>query len=203
MRNVVHRFAREVQLTTDRRIACLADDGGRSDISALLRGLAEQTAEKFGAITQFLQRQPYFVPLLSSEFQEFPAGARIIEEGDGRNTDFVSLLLAGEVRIETTLNPGLDPQTFDVMGPGTVMGVVGFMDGLPRWGSHTALSPIVCAILTRSRLKALIEDDPMLGAKFLLAMAQKLAEVQRDQIARLKVYAQINRSLQDEIRETP
>jgi len=128
-----------------------------------------------------------------------PSGSVLIEERDGRATDFMLVLLSGEVRVETTVNPGIEPEVFAVRTAGVAMGAAGFMDGRPRWGTHLALTPVRCLKITRAGLASLVDEDAQAGARLLLVIGRMMAGVQREQIDRIKVSARIGRSLQEQI----
>ena len=106
---------------------------------------------------------------------------------------------SGEVRVETTVNPGVEPEVFAVRTAGVAMGAAGFMDGRPRWGTHQAVTPVRCLKITRTGLASLVGSDPQVGARLLLVIGRMMAGVQREQIDRIKVSARIGRSLQEQI----
>ena len=139
------------------------------------------------------------IALQHLEVVSIPAGSLLIEERDDRATDFMLVLLSGEVRVETTVNPGVEPEVFAVRTAGVAMGAAGFMDGRPRWGTHQAVTPVRCLKITRTGLASLVGSDPQVGARLLLVIGRMMAGVQREQIDRIKVSARIGRSLQEQI----
>src|SRR4051812_30539377 len=93
------------------------------------------------------------------------AGTTFIREGDAERTDFMLLVLAGEVTVETIVVSRTAPITVTVLGPGSLIGEMGLIDGAPRSASCTALTNLRCAVLTRSSLNRLIENEPCTAAK--------------------------------------
>src|SRR5688500_10862476 len=83
---------------------------------------------------------------------KIPEGQTFIREGDVDDTDFMLLLLDGEVAIETIVVSRTEPTTVSVLGPGSLIGEMGLLDGAPRSASCIAMSNVRCAILTREAL---------------------------------------------------
>jgi CRP/FNR family cyclic AMP-dependent transcriptional regulator len=86
-----------------------------------------------------------------------------------------------------------------VLGPGSLIGEMGLLDGAPRAASCVALTDVSAAILTRSALANLINDDPGIGAKLMIAISQRLAERLRESGQKLRAYTQLTRAMQEEI----
>lgn len=135
----------------------------------------------------------YMRPQLISE------GTVFIREGDTMNTGFMALVLVGEVVVENYVVNRVSPITLTVLGPGSMHGELGLMDGLPRSASCTASSDLTCAILTRIDLLRLVEKDPVIGAKLIIAMAMRTGERLRENTQKLKKYAQLTKAMQQEI----
>src|SRR5438105_9388692 len=98
-------------------------------------------------------------------------GTTFIREGDGESTDFMLLVLDGEVTIETIVVSRTAPITVTVLGPGSLIGEMGLVDGAPRSASCTALTHLRCAMLTRAALNQLLDDEPRTAAKLILAIS--------------------------------
>jgi CRP/FNR family cyclic AMP-dependent transcriptional regulator len=65
-------------------------------------------------------------------------GVTFIKEGDTEDTDFMLLVLDGEVMIESIVVSRTEPITVTVLGPGSLIGEMGLLDGEPRSASCTA-----------------------------------------------------------------
>lgn len=122
-----------------------------------------------------------------------------IREGDSRDTGFMLLLLDGEVTVENIVVSRLDPITITVLGPGSLIGELGLVDGEPRYASCIASTPVRCVVLTRAALQKLITDHPAVAAKLLLAMSMRIAKRLRDNTDKLKMYVQLTQAMQQEL----
>ena len=135
----------------------------------------------------------YMRPLRISE------GTTFIREGDTSHTNFMLLLLDGQVTIETIVVSRTQPITVTVLGPGSLIGEMGLLDGEPRSASCTAMSELRCAILSRSALNQLLKDHPRTAAKLMMAISLRIAERMRESQDKLKLYAQLTQAMQEEI----
>ncbi|MDP2066338.1 MAG: cyclic nucleotide-binding domain-containing protein [Burkholderiaceae bacterium] len=126
-------------------------------------------------------------------------GTTFIQEGDAESTDFMLLVLDGDVTVETIVVSRTQPVTVNVLGPGSLIGEMGLLDGEPRSASCTAATDLRCAILTRSALKKLLADDPKTAAKLLLAISLRIAARMRETADKVKLYAQLTQAMQQEI----
>jgi CRP/FNR family transcriptional regulator, cyclic AMP receptor protein len=125
-------------------------------------------------------------------------GNTFIAEGDER-TDFMVLVLEGDVTVESLVVSRVSPVTVTVLGPGSLIGEMGLVDGEPRSASCTAASDLRTAILTRESLEELIQDEPAVGAKLMMAVSLRIAARMRDTADKLKLYAQLVQAMQQEI----
>ena len=128
-----------------------------------------------------------------------PADTTFIKEGDAADEGFMALLLEGEVVVESITVSRTEPLTIRVLGPGSLVGEVGLVDEEPRSASCTTSADSLCAILTREAFKALINEEPRIGSKLLLAIAARLAERLRDNARKLRLYAKLAKAMQMEI----
>lgn len=128
-----------------------------------------------------------------------PADTTFIQEGDSADEGFMALLLEGEVVVESVTVSRTEPLTIRVLGAGSLVGEVGLVDREPRSASCTTSADSLCAILTRDALEALINEEPRIGAKLLLAIAARLAERLRDNARKLRLYAKLAKAMQLEI----
>lgn len=131
--------------------------------------------------------------------EKVDAGETFITEGDADNTGFMVLLLAGEVLVESITVSSTTPVTISVLGPGSLIGEMGILDTGPRSASCTASTNIQCAVLTREALESLIAEQPAIGAKFLLAISARIAERYRDTQKKLKLFARLASTMQQEL----
>ena len=131
--------------------------------------------------------------------QFIPEGTMFIREGDTEDTGFMVLVLDGEVTVENIVVSRVSPITVTVLGPGSMHGELGLIDGLPRSASCTASSELRCAILTREGMLQLLKDDPRIGAKLMMAIAMRIGERLRDNTEKLKKYVQLTKTMQQEI----
>ena len=130
-----------------------------------------------------------------------PEGRTFIKEGDTESTDFMLLVLDGEVTIENIVVSRTEPITVTVLGPGNLIGEMGLLDGAPRSASCTAMTDVRCAILTRDSLNQLLKDDPSTAAKLMMAISMRIAERMRESQEKLKLYAQLTQAMNEEIAE--
>jgi CRP/FNR family cyclic AMP-dependent transcriptional regulator len=127
------------------------------------------------------------------------AGAVIIQEGEVKQTDYMLLVLEGDIAVENEL-PGLhESMVVNIMGPGHLIGEMGVLDGAPRSATCIANTDIAAAVLSRTALMRLLKDDPKLGARLLLAISKRMADRLRETTRKLKTFAQMNKALQQEL----
>jgi CRP/FNR family transcriptional regulator, cyclic AMP receptor protein len=132
---------------------------------------------------------------------KIPEGVTFISEGDTEDTDFMLLVLDGEVTVETIVVSRTAPITVSVLGPGSLIGEMGLLDGAPRSASCIAMSEVRCAILTRDALNQLLNDDPRTAAKLMMAISLRIAQRMRESQEKLKLYAQLTQAMNEEINE--
>jgi len=127
------------------------------------------------------------------------AGSVIIQEGEVKQTDYMLLVLEGDIAVENEL-PGLhENMVVNIMGPGHLIGEMGMIDGAPRSATCTANTDIAAAVLSRTALMRLLKEDPRLGTRLLLAISKRMADRLRETTRKLKTFAQMNRALQQEL----
>jgi len=129
----------------------------------------------------------------------FEVGTVFIQEGDKNNTDYMVLVLDGEVTVESIVVSRTTPVTTAVLGAGSVLGEMGIVDGEPRSATCTATSKVRAAIFTRAALEKLITEQPAIGAKFMMSISLRIAERLRDTADKLKLYTQLTQAMQQEI----
>jgi CRP-like cAMP-binding protein len=127
------------------------------------------------------------------------AGTVIIQEGEVKQTDYMLLVLEGDIAVENEL-PGLhESMVVNIMGPGHLIGEMGVLDGAPRSATCIANTDIAAAVLSRTALMRLLKEDPKLGARLLLAISKRMADRLRETTRKLKTFAQMNKALQQEL----
>lgn len=162
---------------------------------------AELAARLLIAPTALMQLTPeealtvvsYMVP------QKIAAGTTFIAEGDKSDTDYMLLVVEGEVTVESILVSRRTPVTVTVLGPGSLVGEMGLVDGRARLASCTASTDVRCAVLSRAALGTLSADDPRTAAKLMFAVSLRIAERLRDATEKLKKYSQLTQAMQQEI----
>ena len=162
---------------------------------------AEMAANMLTAPTALMQLTYEEARVIVSYMQprKIADGTTFIKEGDTQDTDFMLLLLDGEVTIESIVVSRTEPITVTVLGPGNLIGEMGLLDGEPRSASCTTISDVRCAILTRAALTQLLDDDPRTAAKLMLAVSLRIANRMRESADKLKLYAQLTQAMQQEI----
>ena len=131
--------------------------------------------------------------------RKIPVGTTFIEEGDKSDTGYMVLLLEGEVTVENIVVSRRAPVTVNVLGPGSLIGEMGLVDGQARLASCTASTDVRCAILSREALEKMGTDDPKTAAKLMFAVSLRVAERLRDTTEKLKMYTQLVQAMQQEI----
>lgn len=185
-------FSRAPALTVAQRGRLLAMEGSAS---------AELAADLLRAPTALMQLTPtearivvsYMLPMHIAE------GNTFIRQGDSGSTDYMLLVLEGDVTVEAIVVSRTDPLTMCVLGPGSLIGEMGLLDGEPRAASCTASTPLRCAILTRHALAELMRDEPQTSAKLLLAVSMRLAQRVRETSEKLSRYAMLTQAMQTEL----
>ena len=126
-----------------------------------------------------------------------PVGTVLIREGQTGRSDFMALVLGGEVTVENAV--AHDGIVVSVLGPGSLIGEMGLIDQSPRSATCTAASDVALAMLTREALTRLIDDEPAVAARLLLAMSKRIADHLRDTNRKLLALAQVSKALQQEL----
>ncbi len=126
-------------------------------------------------------------------------GSVLMEEGQPGQTDFMLLLLEGEVSVKTHTTSSEDGIDMSLLGPGSLIGEMGVLDGAPRSATCVAVSQLVVARLARQDLLSLVRKDPQVGASLLLAIAVSLSGRLRAANRQIKALSGISRALQQEL----
>lgn len=127
------------------------------------------------------------------------AGTVFIKEGELKQNDYMLLVLEGDIAVENAL-PGLqESMVVNVMGPGSLIGEMGVLDGAPRSATCSATTDVAAAVLSRTALMRLMKDEPRVGSRLLLAISKRMADHLRETTRKLKTFAQMNKALQQEL----
>ena len=126
-------------------------------------------------------------------------GVAFIREGDASNSDFMALVIEGDVTVEAITVSRTAAMTVTVLGPGSIHGELGLFDGAPRSATCTACTPVLCGILTRQGLARLLREHPQVAARFIIMLAMGIGERLRDNTDKLRRYAMMARAMHEEI----
>ncbi|HXD38938.1 MAG TPA: cyclic nucleotide-binding domain-containing protein [Ramlibacter sp.] len=162
---------------------------------------ADRAAEMLSAPSALLQLNHEEARTIVAYMQprRIAEGTTFIREGDTDHTDFMLLVVDGEVTVETIVVSRTTPITVTVLGPGSLIGEMGLLDGAPRSASCTAISNLRCAVLTRDALNQLLDDQPRTAAKLMMAISLRIAQRMRENQDKLKLYAQLAQAMNEEI----
>ena len=130
-------------------------------------------AETLRNIPIFAECDPVELQVLafSSERRLFAAGDRIITQGE--RGDFAALILDGQTEVQHDAGRGLS--AIGTAGPGTMLGEVAMIGGVPYSVSAVAKTPVSAACITRSLFMRVAAEYPDFGASVLKALAQRFA----------------------------
>jgi CRP/FNR family transcriptional regulator, cyclic AMP receptor protein len=126
-------------------------------------------------------------------------GATLIEEGELRDTDYMVLVIDGEVSVENQAPVHDDSLVMSVMGPGSLIGEMGVLDAAPRSATCIAITDVAAAVLSRDALLRLIEDNPRVSSRLMLAISKSLADRLREANRKIKTMSGLSRALQQEL----
>lgn len=127
------------------------------------------------------------------------AGTVFIHEGEVKQNDYMLLVLEGDIAVQSELSGLQDAMVVGILGPGNLIGEMGVLDGSPRSATCTATTEIYAAVLSRTALMRLLKDDPPVGARLLLAISKRMADRLREANRKLRIFAQMNSTLQQEL----
>lgn len=154
--------------------------------SFLLRpnDLAPFTKEEAHWLVQ--QMHPYSIP----------AGEWFILDEDKSNNDFMMLILAGQVVVETEIASGHNI-TVSVLHEGYWVGELSMLDCQPRQAACRASddADVACAILSRKDLLDIIEHEPRIAAKLALMLATNITKYVRHMNRKMSRYTEIQNAI--------
>jgi CRP/FNR family transcriptional regulator, cyclic AMP receptor protein len=127
------------------------------------------------------------------------ADTLLFEEGDTEANDYMVLVLDGHLRaVGSTGAPGREI-VISVVGPGSLLGEMGVLDGGPRSASCIAVTEVKLGVLSREALMTLVAQHPGAASRLLLGVARSMAERLREGNRRLRTVSQVTRALQSEL----
>jgi CRP/FNR family transcriptional regulator, cyclic AMP receptor protein len=162
---------------------------------------ADLAATLLTAPTALMQLGPEEAKVIVSYMQprKIASGTVFIKEGDARDTGYMMLVLDGEVTVENIVVSRTSAVTVNVLGPGSLIGEMGLVDGAPRSATCTATTDVRGAMLTRKALEELMNDEPRIGGKLMMAVSLRIAERLRETADKLRLYSQLTTAMQQEI----
>jgi CRP/FNR family transcriptional regulator, cyclic AMP receptor protein len=126
-------------------------------------------------------------------------GATLIREGEKTQNDFMMLILAGDVRVESHSPSSIDEVVLTVMGAGHLIGELGMINDSARSATCVATTDLAVAVLSRASVKKMLSQNPALAANLFLAISSRVAERLRETTSKLKKFMQLNAMLQNEV----
>ncbi len=126
-------------------------------------------------------------------------GTVLIKEGEVTHTDFMMLIVEGEVLVDNEMTFMEDSMVMSIIGPGSLIGEMGVLDAAPRSATCTATSDLAVAVMSRESLLKLIQGNPAVGARLMLAISKRLADRLREANRKIKTLGGLGRALQQEL----
>ena len=129
------------------------------------------------------------------------SGSIVIRAGESSHSDFMALILSGEVTVENEVasSGGGNSMVVSVLGPGSLIGDMGIIDGAPRSANCIASTNLTLAVLTRDAMTRLMEERPAVAARLLMAIAKRIADHLRETNRKLFTLSQVSKALEQEL----
>jgi len=131
--------------------------------------------------------------------KRFKLGTVFIREGEVTHTDFMMLILDGEALVQNEVACADDSMVMSVMGPGSIIGEMGMLDGEPRSATCTATTDLTVALLSRDALLKIIDKNAPVGARLMLSISKRLSDRLREANRKIKTLDGLSRALQQEL----
>ena len=131
--------------------------------------------------------------------QRLKQGTVFIQQGEAVHTDFMMLLVEGEVLVQNDVTPDDGGTVMSVIGAGSMIGEMGLLDGEPRSATCSAITDLVVAVLPREALLKLFKSKPAVAARFMLAISKRLSDRLREANRKIKILDCLSRALQQEL----
>lgn len=123
----------------------------------------------------------------------------LIREGQQARSDFMLLILQGDVSIESEMPGTRESLMMNIVGAGHIIGEMSMFDDGPRAATCTAATELAVAVLSRTALKRLLVERPEVGVRFMLAMSKRLSDRLREANQKLRTYVALTNALQQEV----
>ena len=131
--------------------------------------------------------------------KRFDLGTVFIKEGEASHTNFMMLILDGEALVQNEVASADDSLVMSIIGPGSLIGEMGLLDGAPRSATCTATTDLQVAILSRDALLKIINDNSLVAARLMLAISKRLSDRLREANRKIKTLDGLSRALQQEL----
>lgn len=131
--------------------------------------------------------------------KRIPAGTVFISEGEAEHIDYMALILAGDAAVEARKPSSPEQRLINIVGPGTILGDMSVIDGMPRLTSCRAQTHLSVAILTRNRLQELLSTHPLIAAKLLLTLHLRASQIARITLSKFSKIEQMNTVLRQQL----
>ncbi len=102
----------------------------------------------------------------------YAAGTLLYREADSARTGYMLLLLEGNVSVELGAAGQANRVALSVVGPGSLIGEMAFLDGAPRSANCSAISIVQAAGMSQTGLDLLAKDKPHLAFKLMAILAR-------------------------------
>jgi CRP-like cAMP-binding protein len=127
------------------------------------------------------------------------AGTVIFQSGETKDVDHLLLVIDGDVTVESQASSASEGLVVTVLGPGSLIGEMGLIDGSPRSATCTAATDLAVGQLSLEALMRLMKDQPGVAARLLLAISKRLSDHLREANRKLMTFTQVSRALQQEL----
>jgi CRP/FNR family transcriptional regulator, cyclic AMP receptor protein len=127
------------------------------------------------------------------------AGTAIFQAGESTDVDNMLLVIDGDVTVESQASPASEGMVVTVLGAGSLIGEMGLIDGEPRSATCIAATDLSVGLLSRAALTRLIQDQPGVAARLLLAISKRLSDHLREANRKLMTFTQVSRAVQQEL----
>ena len=86
-----------------------------------------------------------------------------------------------------------------VLGPGSLIGEMGFIADVPRSATCVAATDLALAVLTRDTLLRLTREQPQVAVHLLMTLSQRMADHLRDANQKLAALMRVNQAMKQEL----
>ena len=130
------------------------------------------------------------------------AGTVIFRAGEATDVDHMLLVIDGDVTVESQASSSSEGLVVTVLGPGSLIGEMGLIDGSPRSATCIAATDLSVGRFSLEALMRLMQDKPGVAARLLLAIAKRLSDHLREANRKLMTFTQVSRAMQQELDAT-